>query len=55
MNIKVNDTPVRTSRNFGINNLKLTNLEIPENIEKFKNIEILKNKSEVKNKTTNKS
>ena len=52
MNIKVNDTPVRTSRNFGINNLKLTNLEIPENIEKFKNIEILKNKSEVTNKTT---
>ena len=25
--LKLNDTPVRTSRNFGINNIKLENIE----------------------------
>ncbi len=35
MEMKVNETPVRTSRNFRINNIKFDNLEIPENIDKF--------------------
>ena len=47
MDIKVNETPIRTSKNFGINNLTLKNLEIPENIKKFDNIEIIKEKSNI--------
>ena len=38
MDIKVNETPIRTSRNFRINNIKIDDIEIPENIEKFKNV-----------------
>ena len=40
-NLKLNETPVRTSRNFNINNIKLDNIDIPENIEKFENIKII--------------
>ena len=35
--LKLNETPVRTSRNFNINNIKLENIEIPEIIHEFKN------------------
>ena len=38
--VKLNETPVRTSRNFNINNIRLENVYIPENIESFENIEI---------------
>lgn len=38
--MKLNETPVRTSRNFNINNIKLENIEIPENIKEFKNMTI---------------
>jgi Fe-S cluster assembly scaffold protein SufB len=41
MEIKVNETPVRTSRNFRINNIKLENVVIPENLEEFKNVELI--------------
>jgi len=34
--IELNETPVRTARNFNINNIKLENISIPENIEQFK-------------------
>lgn len=37
--MKLNETPVRTSRNFNINNIKLENIEIPQQIESFENIE----------------
>ena len=37
--IKLNETPVRTSRNFNINNIKIENISIPTNIESFKNVE----------------
>ena len=40
MELKLNETPVRTSRNFGINNIKLDQIELPEHIEKFENVEI---------------
>ena len=33
--MKLNETPVRTSRNFNINNIKLENIEIPEKIPTF--------------------
>ncbi len=38
--IKLNETPVRTSRNFNINNIKLENVNIPEKIGSFENIEV---------------
>ena len=37
----LNETPVRTSRNFNINNIKIENISIPTNIESFKNVEII--------------
>ena len=40
MEIKVNETPVRTSRNFRINNVKLEDVNIPENLKEFKNVNI---------------
>lgn len=41
-NLKVNETPVRTSRNFLINNMKLECVEIPEVIEEFNNVQVIK-------------
>ncbi len=38
--LKLNETPVRTARNFKINNTELENIEIPENIEPFNNVKI---------------
>lgn len=37
-NLKLNETPVRTSRNFLINNIKLENVVIPEKLEMFQNV-----------------
>ena len=34
--LKINETPVRTSRNFNINNVKLEDIQIPENLKEFK-------------------
>lgn len=45
--IKLNETPVRTSRNFNINNIKLDNIEIPEKAKEFKNITITGENSKV--------
>lgn len=39
--MKLNETPVRTSRNFGINNIKLEDIELPENLQDFENVEII--------------
>lgn len=36
--LKLNETPVRTSRNFLINNIKLENVAIPEKLEMFQNV-----------------
>lgn len=36
--LKLNQTPVRTSRNFNINNIKLKDIEIPSNIKEFGNV-----------------
>lgn len=41
--LKLNETPIRTSRNFNINNIKLENIEIPENISEFNNLKTTKN------------
>ena len=41
-NLKINETPIRTSRNFNINNIKLENINVPEEVEEFNNIQIIK-------------
>lgn len=45
--LKLNDTPVRTSKNFNINNVSLEDVNIPKNFEHFKNVEILNESSKV--------
>ena len=45
--IKLNETPVRTSRNFNINNIKLENIEIPEIIPDFENVTIIGETSKI--------
>lgn len=47
--LKLNETPIRTSRNFLINNIKLTDVEIPEAVEEFKNVEIIDRKNITEN------
>ena len=39
--LKVNETPVRTSRNFNINNAKLKGINIPETIGNFEKVNII--------------
>ena len=50
--LKVNDTPVRTARNFKINNIEVE-LEIPEKIAEFKNVEIINDKSIIDSEVSN--
>jgi len=38
--LKLNETPVRTCRNFNINNIKIKDFKALEKQEKFENIEI---------------
>ena len=45
--IKLNETPVRTSRNFNINNIKLDKSIIPQHIGKFENVKILGQTSKI--------
>ena len=37
----LNETPVRTARNFGINNIKIEDIEIPRRIEEFNGLTIM--------------
>ena len=37
----LNDTPVRTSVNFGINNISVKEIKLPQNLEKFKNFNLI--------------
>lgn len=39
--LKLNETPIRTSKNFNINNIKLDNIIIPEQIDEFNNLKII--------------
>ena len=50
--LRVNNTPVRTSRNFLINNLEVE-LEIPQKDE-FTNLKIINEKSNIDNNVSNK-
>jgi len=38
--LKINETPVRTSRNFNINNIKLKDIELPKRTRPFKTMKI---------------
>ena len=40
-NLKLNETPVRTAKNFRINNIKLENIEVPDVIPVFENVTII--------------
>lgn len=53
--LKLNETPVRTAKNFKINNVKLENIEIPQNVKEFENIEIEKENSVITYELTNKT
>ena len=46
-NLKLNETPVRTARNFRINNMKLENIEGPEVITSFENVTIIGDTSKI--------
>ena len=41
MNLKLNETPIRTSKSFNINNIKLENIEIPSKWEEFRTVKII--------------
>lgn len=53
--IKLNDTPVRTSKSFNINNIELKENYIPEKINDFKNVSIseIGNKSQISKEIDN--
>ncbi len=40
-NLKLNETPIRTSKNFNINNIKLEDINIPDQISNFENVIII--------------
>lgn len=46
-NFKLNETPVRTAKNFRINNIKLENIEVPEVIPSFENVTIIGDTSRI--------
>ena len=39
-NLKLNETPIRTVKNYGINNIKLENINVPDNISEFNGLKI---------------
>ena len=45
--LKLNETPVRTARNFNINNIRLEDNIIPENIRNFENVDIINESSKI--------
>ena len=50
---KLNETPVRTSRNFNINNIKLEAISIPEIVNSFNNLEIINETNKINIETAN--
>ena len=45
--IKLNETPVRTAKNFRIISIKLENIEVPEVIPTFENVTIIGDTSKI--------
>ena len=50
--LKVNEIPVRTARNFKINNIEVE-FDLPEKIAEFKNVEIINDKSIIDGEVSN--
>ncbi len=46
--LKLNETPVRTSRNFNINNIKLENVDLPNEVQEFSNLVIKNENKDIK-------
>ncbi len=53
--MKLNETPVRTSRNFNINNITIEDIKIPEKLSEFDNIDIIKESEKVEINSDNKN
>ena len=51
--ISLNETPIRTSRNFMINNIKLEDIVFPKDIRKFQTVEISSEFSDLDENTKN--
>ena len=47
MDLKINETPVRTSRNFNINNILLENISIPKDAKDYGDVQIINNDTKV--------
>lgn len=47
LDLKLNETPVRTTRNFQSNNITVKNVVLPEDIKEFTNIDIISNSEDV--------
>ena len=45
--LKLNETPVRTAKNFKINNIKLDDNIIPRNVRSFENVDIINESSNI--------
>ena len=43
MDLTLNETPIRTAKNYSINNINLENIEIPDNIQEFNGLKFLGN------------
>lgn len=50
-NIKLNQTPIRTSKNFNINDIKLENINIPDQISNFENVTIIGEDTQIEDNT----
>lgn len=46
MDLTLNETPIRTAKNYNINNIKLENIEIPETIQEFNGLKFFGNTSD---------
>ena len=55
MSLKLNETPVKTSNNFLINNIEIDDLTLPKNLREFKNVNIISNNSFISQDTSEKS
>lgn len=44
MQLEINETPIRTAKNFGINHVKIENVDFPKNLQEFKNVKVLRSK-----------
>ena len=44
----LNETPIRTSKNFNINNININNIDVPHSFPEFNNVKIINPDSKVK-------